>query len=83
MIRTRYRDIPLEEAIQCAQPECPRHPGKWEKRRGMPVAIETKALNSETVGHIFRCEGPFYETDERSQDGLIVTVCLHLVEIGD
>lgn len=78
IVKTRYRDIPFEEAIKCAvmRPGIIREARKnWRERKGKPVAIIAPADPNQW--EYVRCEGPFFWTTD---DFL---VCPHIAEIGD
>ena len=79
IVKTRYREIPFEEAIQChvmdSEDFCRQ---QWAKWRGQPVAIFTPALTAEERPLRARCDGPFFSKTDRE-----TSVCPHLAELGD
>ena len=88
IIKTRYRDIPWEEAVKCYRLDSGGYPvdkvpheqqiQNWDKKwRNKQIIIIAPALSEPQYKHV-RCRGPFYQVaDSRN------IVCPHIAEIGD
>lgn len=74
VIETRYRDIPFEEFVACAEKPGENAVQWWEVHRGQPVEILTPPCSVIN----FACDGPFYKVK-----GEPWAVCSHIAEIGD
>lgn len=76
IVRTRYRDLPLEEVQAHFNDPWKPPEDEWNKYKGYAVRIETPGVPN--FGDSFKCEGPLYKiVDYRGW------VCPHIVEIGD
>lgn len=76
VIKTRYRDIQLEEMRSSHIGHAVSFPPDlWEELRGKPLTIKTDPVFVD-----YGCGGPWYEVvgDEKQ-----VGVCPHTAEIGD
>lgn len=88
IVKTRYRDIPWEEARKCYRlssrnrrvyPEGRGTSESWERAmRGKPVSIIVPARTDHQYKYV-RCEGPFFTLADSDNK----MVCPHIAEIGD
>ncbi len=83
IIKTRYRDIPFEEAIKCSSRHVEEARPWWEARRGKIVTID---VSEPTHGGSRVCGGPFFNiVGDLDFEGSSrkISVCPHIAEIGD
>lgn len=88
ILKTRYRDIPFEEAVKCATPEgleyCRNAGVNWDQQqRRKPVSVLYPPITTPQWKYA-RCGGPFYRVlkPDGTRDGEFM-VCVHIAEIGD
>lgn len=80
-VKTRYRDIPWEEAVQCS-PNLTRE--RWDKvYRGQTVNVTGGPEPPEEFKKFTNCQGPWWRTNRMNTDGHVAAICPHIAEIGD
>lgn len=80
--KTRWRDIPFEQAMKCGPQNLSVHELQegaeaWEKSRGTEIEVILPALTMEPYPKY--CDGPFY----RSAINPNQCACAHVVQLGD
>lgn len=80
ILKTRYRDIPFEEALKCAAPGSPDWTReRWEFWKGRTFSVIAPPCDPRRALGVFSCEGPFYVGVDHPE----YAVCPHIAEIGD
>jgi hypothetical protein len=81
IIKTRYRDIPLEEIGHSLL-----YPAEWASKRGKPIEIiiDNGPIDPATIrSRNPACDGIRWLTTHRNIRGRNVMACEHIAELGD
>ena len=76
--RTRFRDVPFEEVVDCMGGDSAYGRDFWNRHRGKPVDIDTPARTDTENFRARGCLGPFFK-----MTGTPYNLCPQLAEIGD